>query len=151
METRYYDDLNVGDIIRSISRTVTEADLVNFISYMFQAEEIFTSAEHAMKESAFKKRIVPGTLTLSLGMGLLSMTGWTRESAIALLGIDEVRFLKPVAVGDSICCEAAIAEKKPPADALRGVIVVSHAIKNQQGEPVVRFTTTRLVRRRPAQ
>lgn len=147
METRYFDDLKVGDTVKSISRTITETDLVNFISYMFQAEELFTSVEHALKRSAFKKRIVPGTLTLSLGLGLLSATGWNRDSALALLGIDEVRFLKPVVVGDSIYCEATVLTKNPR-DAQRGVIVVAHTIRNQEEQAVVQFKTTRLIKSR---
>ena len=59
MDTRYFDDLKIGDAVKSISRTITEADLVNFISHMGRTEELFTSVEHALKRSTFKRRIVP--------------------------------------------------------------------------------------------
>ena len=150
MDTRYFDDLQVGDTFVSIERTITETDLVNFMSYTFFAEELFTSVEHVMKRSVFKKRIVPGLLTISLGTGLSTLIGWNRESALAMLGMDEVRFLGPVAVGDTIHTQLTIREKREPAAPAPGVVVVGHTIKNQDGVDVASYTTTRLMKRRPA-
>ncbi|HEX2173997.1 MAG TPA: MaoC/PaaZ C-terminal domain-containing protein [Dehalococcoidia bacterium] len=148
MDTRYFDDLHVGDTFVSIGRTITETDLVNFISYTFFAEELFTSADYVLNRSVFKKRIVPGPLTLSLSIGLGTLIGWNRESAMAMLGMDEVRYLAPVVVGDTIHTELCIVEKKEPAEADRGVVIVGHTVKNQDGQSVLRYTTTRLMKRR---
>lgn len=151
MDTRYWDDLQVGDRFVSIERTITETDLVTFISFTFFAEELFTSADYVLNRSVFKKRIVPGPLTLSLSIGLSTLIGWNRESALAMLGMDEVRYLAPVAVGDTIHSELIIQSKQEPPQADRGVVVVLHQVMNQNRDTVLRFTTTRLMKRRSAE
>jgi acyl dehydratase len=66
-------------------------------------------------------------------------------------GVDELRWLKPVYPGDTLHVSTTMLETRPSRSrpeigSARGEVVVT----NQHGEPVLRFISIGLVRRRPA-
>lgn len=144
---KHFEELSVGNKFTSIARTITETDLVNFVTFSGTFEELFTSAEYVEKHSIFKKRIVPGMLTLVVSMGLNTLVGWLQGTGMALMGVDGVRMIAPVACGDTIRAEAEIVDKKETSRPDRGVIRVAHTVRNQHGETVMSYFTTRMVRR----
>ncbi|HEX8513218.1 MAG TPA: acyl dehydratase, partial [Allosphingosinicella sp.] len=65
-------------------------------------------------------------------------------------GVDELRWLKPVYPGDTLNVRSTIVEKtpsrsKPDIGSFRSATVVT----NQDGVPVLTFTSIVLIRRRP--
>jgi 3-hydroxybutyryl-CoA dehydratase len=127
----YFEDLAVGDRFRSRARTITEADIATYSGLSGDYHPLHTDEEFA-RRGPFGGRIAQGCLTLSVATGLeFSMMDTRDESRIlAFYGMDRVRFVAPVKIGDTIRLEGevtALDEK----DSGRGVVTVHQEIKNQ--------------------
>ena len=68
-ETLYFEDYAVGDRRETFGRTLTEADVV---THAGQTGDFFPHHMDAQwcKTQPFKERIVHGTLTFSVGVGM---------------------------------------------------------------------------------
>ncbi|HPL64835.1 MAG TPA: MaoC/PaaZ C-terminal domain-containing protein [Syntrophales bacterium] len=137
----YLDDYAVGEKFISPSRTITEADIVNFAGLTGDWHPLHTDVEYAAK-TPFKERIAHGMLTLSVGMALPFRLGpyssFLPRSFIAFYGMESVRFTGPTKIGDTIHCEVEVAEimdKGPD----RGVLTTRNSIRNQRGELLVTY------------
>jgi acyl dehydratase len=62
-----------------------------------------------------------------------------------MLGVDDVRWVAPVACGDTIGCEIEIVEARPSRSPDRGVVVMQHRVVNQEGVVVLTYSSARLV------
>ncbi|HEY8465564.1 MAG TPA: MaoC/PaaZ C-terminal domain-containing protein [Solirubrobacterales bacterium] len=99
-----------GDgVLRSRGRTITEADLVSFSALTGDWHPQHADAEWA-KTSRFGERIAHGMLVLSYSIGLV---GFDPEEVVALRGIDDLTFKRPVKIGETIRVEAQVDERKP--------------------------------------
>jgi acyl dehydratase len=70
----YFEDLPIGRKFRTIGRTLTEADLVNFIGVTGMTEVLFSNTEFLRNESDITQRVVPGAMVYSFAEGLLVST-----------------------------------------------------------------------------
>src|SRR3546814_15085026 len=68
-----WDDLSVGYQFRTAARTITEADLVNFVGVSWMNEELFTNATQRASK-AITGSAVPGVLVYAVPEGLLPPT-----------------------------------------------------------------------------
>ena len=131
----YYDDLAIGDRIMSRGRTITETDLVVFSGLSGDYTQLHTDEEHA-KAGPFGGRIAHGCLTLSIATGLeFQLFGTGEVRVLAFYGLDRVRFVKPVFIGDTIHVVVeviALVDK----DETRGVVTFHEEIRNQRDETV---------------
>ena len=95
----YFEDLRIGDSLLTHRRTVGEADIVAFggISgdYFYMHFD-----EVAAKDSPFGKRIAHGYFVLSAAAGLFVSPA--PGPVLANYGLDTLRFVKPVGIGDTI-------------------------------------------------
>jgi len=148
---RYFDDLVVGDSLLTHRRTVGEADIANFggVSgdYFYMHFD-----EVAAKDSAFGRRIAHGYFVLSAAAGLFVWPGV--GPVLANYGLDTLRFVKPVGIGDTIqarlTCKRKIdkpAKKDQPA---QGVVAWDVQVMNQHAELVASYDILTLVLKRPA-
>jgi acyl dehydratase len=145
----YLQDFEVGQTSRTMGRTITETDLVNFVTFGGIFEELFLNAEFAKKNSLFHGRVVPGLLILVVAEGLYIQTGRTHH-ARAFLGLDDLRFTAPVVCGDTITMHATVIEARPSKSRPdTGVLTLSHRVVKQDEIEVVSYTTNRLVECRP--
>src|SRR2546426_1090767 len=86
-----------GSTFRTGARTVTETDLVNFLTLFGFNEPLFWDARHGA-EAGYTGRLVPGALTYCLAEGLVIQTGCLHDTGLAFLHMDlDVR--RPVFVG----------------------------------------------------
>ncbi len=67
----YWQDCAPGQRFKTYRRTITETDLVNFISATGMLEAIFIDADYSAQVDAIKGRVVPTALTYGLVEGLL--------------------------------------------------------------------------------
>ena len=149
VEKRHLEDFTVGEKATSPGRTVTETDIVMFAALSGDWSELHTNADY-MKDGPFGERIAHGLLTLSIAYGL---TLRTRESSLidvlALLGIDKVRFMAPVLIGDTVKVEAEVIEARPSKSMPHaGILRFKNTVKNQRDEDVASWETTVMVSRR---
>ena len=146
----YFDDFEVGQVHTTMGRTVTEADIVNFVTFAGIFEEIFINAEYAKSNSLFKGRVAPFLLTLVFAEGLYVQTGHTHQGR-AFLALEELRMIAPVFCGDTIHVEVSVesarrSQRRPG----HGILGVSHTVLNQKGVEVMSYKTTRLLACRPS-
>jgi len=137
----YWQDIAEGQRFRTFRRTITETDLVNFISVTGMLETIFidTTFEHG----AMKGRPVPGALTYGLIEGFI-MQGMIQGTGLALLEVHQ-KMLAPVMVGDTIWAEIEITSIRPTSKHNRAVVASRIDVKNQDGKDVMTYTATRML------
>ena len=71
---KYFDDYQMGEIVPAASRTVTEADVVNFAGVSGDYHPLHVNDLFAQK-SQFGRRIAHGMLTLTIMSGLMHSAG----------------------------------------------------------------------------
>ena len=122
-----FDELEVGQIFRSGGRTVTETDVVNYCALTGNWIAIHSNSYYASK-TRFGKRLVQGALTYSIMTGLIQFgLGFQ-----ANYGIDNMRFLAPVGIDDTIYATCEVIGKKEKDDKY-GVIQLRMKAMNQDG------------------
>lgn len=142
-----FKGFRAGETIVSPGRTITEADIVIFAGISGDWTELHTNAEY-MKSSMFGQRIAHGLLTLSVASGLaLRAMQRTPVEVLAFLGMDNVRFMAPVLIGDTIRVESEVIEARPSKSRPgTGILRFRNVVKNQRGEAVATYETALMVR-----
>ncbi|MBD9385202.1 MaoC family dehydratase [Achromobacter sp. ACM02] len=141
----YWQDLAVGQRFQTFRRTVTETDIVNFISVTGMLETIFIDATYA--HGAIQGRPAPGGLTYGLIEGLI-MQGMVQGTGLALLEVHK-KMLAPVVAGDTIWAEIEVTSIRPTSQHNRAVVASVIEVRNQHGKPVMAYTATRMLAGRP--
>jgi acyl dehydratase len=139
-----FEQMLVGSRFRTAARTVTETDLVGFISAVGITEPLFLDARHAA-EGGYRGRLVPGVLTYALAEGLVLQTNVLHGTGLAFLEM-KLEALKPVCVGDTIEVIVEVTASRPTSGGDRGVVTTLNTVLNQDGELVLRYTPVRLIR-----
>ncbi len=137
MEKKYFEDFRVGDIHVTQGRTITEADIVTFASFTGDWNAIHTDAVYA-ESSIFGERIAHGMLTLVVGTSLLIrlIESLIPKSLIVITGLNKIKFLSPVKIGDTIHMEADLTKITPMPDS-RNIMDLKFSIKNQDSISVL--------------
>jgi len=139
----HWDELTVGDRFRTFGRTVTETDIVNFVSSVGMLESLFLDAEYRAAHSAIAGRPAPAALVYALAEGLtLNATG--QGTGLAFLHM-ELNVEGPVMQGDTIHVEIEVTEVRPARKDNRGLVRTRNRIVNQRGECVITYTPLRLM------
>ena len=95
----YFEEIEIGAVMETRGRTITEADLVQFAGLTGDYNPMHTDAEY-MKSSVFGQRIAHGMLTLSYAVGQAYQLGFMERTVIAFRGL-EMKFSLPVFIGDT--------------------------------------------------
>ncbi|HEX6978019.1 MAG TPA: MaoC family dehydratase [Alphaproteobacteria bacterium] len=145
----YLDDFQVGDRFESpAGYTFTDADIIGFAA-RYDPQPFHVDAE-AAKGSLYGSLIASGFHTLAVAFRLFYQTGALTSANMGGPGLDELRWLKPVRVGDTIRVTAEILEVKPSTSKPdRGILRYRLTCTNQNGETVMTVVITSLVKRRP--
>lgn len=147
----YFEDFEPGDKAQTMSRTITEADIINFMGVSGVFEELHMSTEYMRQHSIWGRRVSPGPLTFIVAEGLAVQLGLIHHTGMALLGIDNMRWPAPTFCGDTIGVEIVVLHKKESSKPDRGVITFEHVVRKQTGEVVLQMRKVRMLRRRPPQ
>ena len=142
----YFEDYVVDAVATSRGRTVTEADIVNFAGLSGDFVELHMNEEYA-KRGPFGRRIAHGALIFSISTGLMVQMTRHPEAIVAFYGVDKLRFVAPVFIGDTIHVSQRVIEKQTK-NAERGVIASEITVLNQDSKPVVVYTTRLMVKTR---
>lgn len=142
----YWEDLAAGAEIVGPGITMTEAHLVSWAGLTGDWVSLHLDSEYAATQP-FGQRIAHGPLTMSLTLGLLTQTG-IFGNVRAWLGVDQVRALKPVLIGDTIHPEATLRETRVTRRPELGIWTFNYRTLNQSEEVVMTFTGSLLLQRR---
>lgn len=137
----HWEDLQVGMRFQTYRRTVTETDLVNFISVTGMVEAIFIDA--TFSDGAMQGRPVPGALTYTLIEGFI-LQSMIQGTGLAMLELHQT-IHAPVQVGDTVGAEIEVTEIRPTSRNGRAVVTSLIEVTNQRGEKVMTYTAKRLL------
>jgi oxepin-CoA hydrolase/3-oxo-5,6-dehydrosuberyl-CoA semialdehyde dehydrogenase len=147
---RWFEDLQIGDSLLTHRRTVSEADIVAFGGlsgdyFYMHFDEI------AAKQSPFGKRIAHGYFVLSAAAGLFVSPA--PGPVLANYGLDTLRFIKPVGIGDTIrarlTCKRKVDRRKRDTNGVgQGVVAWDVEVTNQNDELVASYDILTLVAKR---
>ena len=144
----HWDELKVGDSFRTFGRTITETDIVNFVSSVGMLESLFLDAEYRAAHAAIDGRPAPAALIYALAEGLV-LNATAQGTGLAFLHM-ELNVEGPVMQGDTIHVEIEVTEVRPAKKNNRGLVRTRNRIVNQRGETVITYTPLRLMAGRPA-
>ena len=149
MAGMWFDEFEVGQVVpHAITRTVTEADNVLFTTLTMNPQPLHLDEQFA-QGTEFGTRLVNSLFTLGLTVGI-SVNDTTLGTTIANLGMTEVRFPKPVFLGDTIHVTTEVLSKRETRsrpDA--GIVEFLHKAINQRGEVVAECRRQAMMRKRP--
>ena len=143
---RSWQDLPLGFSFRTGARTVTETDVVQFVTWAGFTEPLFMDASDNLASNG--GRLVPAALTYSLAEGLVIQTLAFAGTGIAFLGMS-MTARGPLHVGDTLHAVVTITESRATKRPDRGLVASTVSVRNQHGEEVLEYTPTRLVRSNP--
>ena len=139
-----WQDMALGNRYRTFGRTITETDLVNFISCTGMLELLFTNEVYRQTESAIKGRLVPGALVFSMAEGL-TIAGTIQGTGMAFLGMD-LDIKAPTFAGDTIQVDIEVIEQRASSKPGRGLVRTRNTVLNQRGETVLVYTPMRMMK-----
>lgn len=141
-----WEDTPVGFRFRTIGRTITDADITNFVNATGMVEVLFTNLEYLKSESLYGRRLVPGALVYSFAEGLL-MQSVVQGTGLAFLGM-QLDMTGPSFSGDTIHVACEVTESRATRTPGRGIVRTRNTVINQAGEPVIVYTPARMVKGR---
>lgn len=144
---RYFDDFVVGHVYEHRpGRTITDADNVWFTLLTMNTHPAHFDYELS-KNTEFGKPLVVSPLTIALMTGM--SVSDTSAKAIANLGWDEVRMVKPLSVGDTLYCESEVLDKRESKSREgQGIVTFKTTAMNQHGVIVAHYKRSVLVWKR---
>lgn len=122
-----FDDLPIGHK-HSIERTMTAADVDAFGHLSGDLNPLHMDEAFAAR-TPFKRRVVHGLLT-----GALISTTHTQLTGpgFAYVG-QELRFLGPVFIGDTVTVEVTVVDKKPA----KRILILDTMVRKRNGDQVL--------------
>jgi acyl dehydratase len=146
----WFEELTVGQQFHhAIRRTVTETDNLLFSTLTHNPAQLHLDAEY-MAGTDYGRILVNSTFTLGLMVGV-SVGDTTLGTAVANLGWDEVRFPRPVFIGDTLRIETEVLELRASSSRPEaGIVTFAHRAYNQRDELVASCRRSGLQRRKPA-
>jgi acyl dehydratase len=144
---RYFEDWKVGERFESGSLTLSEEQLVEF-ARAYDPQSFHIDAE-AARATPFGGLIASGWQTAALSMRLLIESGAFGPKGGIGLGVDELRWPKPVFPGDTLHVLVEVAGTRASRAKRSGVVHFKLVTRNQRGEDVMTQTAIVLVQSRP--
>lgn len=142
---RFYEDFEIGERFVSDFRLVSADDVVRFADLTGDRNPIHSDPAFAAR-SEFGRLVAHGLLILSYLGGFFDET--FDGTAVAFLGIESWRFVKPVFVGDFVRAEMTIGEKRLTRTPGRGILMRDIELFSQRGEIVQQGRLSLLIRTR---
>jgi acyl dehydratase len=139
-----FDQFEPGEVIRSQRRTITES-LASAAAWLGgYVHPLFTDHELARARLGIRPPLIPGQFVLYLLGGLAEMTGRFDDTTVGLVALDDVRFERPVEVGDTISLRMEVLDKSRSPSGRRGSVRFSWEAIGPDDQPRVRADATML-------
>jgi acyl dehydratase len=140
-----FEDLPVGRQFKTIGRTVTEADITNFVNCSGMVEVLFANLEFLAHASDIKGRLAPAALVYAFAEGLLAQSTM-QHTGLAFLHM-ELDVENPVFAGDTIhaeceVIEARLSRSRPD----RGLVRSRVRVVKRDGTVALTYTPLRMIK-----
>ncbi len=138
-----FNDLELGDTLKSTEREVTIADIEQFAALSGDNFYAHMNEADAARNPLFGGRVAHGYFLISAAAGLFVDPDY--GPVLGNYGIDELRFVKPVKPGDRIKVRLTCARKSLRADKGWGEVAWDTEITNQNQETVASYQVLTMV------
>jgi acyl dehydratase len=128
-EDWFYEDVVIGKRIRSIRRTISEGESMQFNALVLDMHPYVADEIFAKEQGIFGKRLVAGAFVFSAGLGLVATNCVNAFS----YGYDKLRFIKPVFINDTIYTIKTDLDKQPKYKGM-GLCRASYEVFKNEGE-----------------
>ena len=145
----FWEEWEIGAEFQTASRTITEADVVNFAGISGAYNPLHIDEEFC-KQTQFGTRIAHGPLVYSIAAGLLFQLHLYDDTLIAFLGFDSLKFTLPVKIGDTVRVRVEVLEKRETSKPDRGVMKRLLQVLNQRDEVVQEGVQAFLLKKKSA-
>ncbi len=142
----YFEDFAVGMRIKHARGTTIDEVENQMLTKLVMNTASGHWNEHVMKNTPFGSRLVFGFITASMVIGLATQD--TGENAVKELGLDKIRFKKPVFHGDTVYAYSEVLAMESTEDG--GIITFKHWGVNQKEEVVFEGERRVMLKKRPA-
>lgn len=142
----YFEDFDSAEPVTSPGRTVTEADVMAFAGLTGDFVELHTNEEYA-RTTRYGRRIAHGALIFGISIGLGTRLNLLNDTILAFAGVDKLRFVAPVFIGDTVHVIKRVMERQERGPA-QGVVVFESRVLNQRDELVLVYLDKVLVKKR---
>ena len=142
-----YDDLPVGQRVTSPARSLGDDEARAVVAALGYTHPLFADPAYAREHTPFAATPLPGEVTLALMGGLAEQTDVFDDSVVALVGLDQVRFVNPAFPGDLLHLEMEVTRKQPSASGRRGVVTFAWRCVKADGTLVAEASAALLFRR----
>jgi len=144
----YFEDFEMDRHTTTRGRTITESDVMTFAGLTGDFVELHTNEIYA-QTTPFGRRIAHGALVFGISVGLSTRTNILDDTVIAFAGVDKLRFVAPVFLGDTVHVVKRVADRKELGPD-KGTVTFETRVLNQHGKLVLVYADKLLVKRRPA-
>lgn len=129
----YFEDFAPGQVFVTGGRTITETDLTMFSMLTGDWNAIHSDADFAA-QTRFGQRLVHGSFGIGLAIGLMHGLGIFEGSAVAMLGVSDWRFEKPILIGTTLHLRLEVLETEPGRTGRTGRIGREFQLRDGSGE-----------------
>jgi len=141
-----FEEFHPADRFQTGRRTITEHDIMQFVTLVGLTEPLFLDMEYIRKESLFGERIAPGSLTFGMAEGLTVQTAIIHGTGMAFVGVERMKLFGPVKVNDTIQVDIEVLDTRAVPARGGGIVRYRQWVKNQRGETVMEYDVARLIR-----
>src|SRR3954467_1741223 len=149
MDVMYLEDFAAGQVFRSPTYAVTEAEILAY-ARQYDPQPFHLDAE-AAKATLFGGLAASGWHTASMTMRLIVASEFRPAWGVIGGRMESVEWPRPVRPGDVLRVESEVLEVKPSRSKPdRGIVRLRSTTLNQDDQPVMIQVATLIVPRRPA-
>ncbi len=151
-EVEYFEDIAIGATATFGPITVTREEVVAFAAEF--DPQPFHLSDEAAAATHFGSIAASGWHTTALFMKMfvahMQAHGARQQASLGALGVDELRWLRPVRPGDTLRGVSEVIDKKASQSRPeRGIVRSRVTMVNQNDEPVMTMIPIAMVRTRP--
>ena len=149
MSTRYFEEFSQGDVFESAWSTLEEAEIVAFAK-RYDPQPMHIDRDWALA-GPHGCIIASGFQTVAETFRLFWDLGVFKESNIIGIGLDEIRWYKPVRDGQRFRSRVEVLEtRESKSKPDRGLVRIRLSLVDEAGEELLSYEDLSLVKKRPA-
>jgi acyl dehydratase len=151
MAVHYFEDFAIGQKYLGTARCVIDAAEIKSFAATYDPEPFHLDEAAAERNPAVRGLTASGWHTASITMRLLVESELQPAGGIVGLGVDEIRWPRPVRPGDELRVESdVLALRRSESRPAQGILKLRTTTFNQANEPVQFLVSNILVERRAA-
>ncbi len=142
-------DVKIGRKIESQRRTISEGEFTAMVNLSWETSPLHSDREYA-KNTVFGERILGGPCIIPFVAGLSARAShgmWEKAGAqvVALVGIENVRFIGPLYPGDTIWVESEVVGFRRTSKPERFIMTVKDVLYKLDGSTILEMERIHLM------